>query len=164
VADGGSVRGGTMNKYLKYFYYVLQHKWYVLIECWNEGLYWQGIIHDLSKFSFIEFYAYSWRFMASPLDKATSIEKYDKLFQYAWLNHQHHNPHHWNYWVVNQAKKEALPMPEKYLMEMICDWRAMGRKFGDTAKVFFENNQHKMVLHPDTIDRIKSILYGEAAQ
>ncbi|WP_368086883.1 hypothetical protein [Paenibacillus sp. OK003] len=29
----------------------MDHKLNVLIECWQEGLYLQGIIHDMSKFS-----------------------------------------------------------------------------------------------------------------
>ncbi len=139
--------------------YTLQHKWFVLIECWKEGLYWQGIVHDLSKFSLTEFYAYSWNFFAIPLELADSGDTYKTLFQYAWLHHQHYNKHHWNYWVVNQVKKEALPMPEKYVCEMVCDWRAMSRKFGDTAGDYFSKNQHKMVLHPETLQKIKEKLF-----
>ncbi|CRK82930.1 hypothetical protein BN000_02885 [Neobacillus massiliamazoniensis] len=30
--------------------YILDHKLNVLVECWIEGLYIQGITHDLSKF------------------------------------------------------------------------------------------------------------------
>ncbi len=147
-----------MSKYIKNLWYVVQHKWFVLIECWKEGLYWQGIIHDLSKFSVTEFYAYTWNFFALPVERTDTGDTYKTLFQYAWLHHQHHNKHHWNYWVVNQMKQEALPMPEKYVREMICDWRAMSRKFGDTAEEYFCKHRHNMVLHPQTFQRVEELL------
>ena len=46
-----------MNKYLKYFKTICIHKWYVFIECYKQGIIWQGIIHDMSKFSSSEFIA-----------------------------------------------------------------------------------------------------------
>lgn len=133
-----------------------------MLECWKEGLYWQGIVHDFSKFSSSEFPAYAWNFFANLAEQAATKDRIQQDFFYAWLHHQHHNKHHWNYWVVNQNKKEALPMPEKYLLEMICDWRAMGRKFGDTAQDFFEKNHQKMVLHPETLERVQQILCARA--
>lgn len=39
-----------MKKYFHYIWYVLRHKWFVLLECWRHGLYWRGIKHDWSKF------------------------------------------------------------------------------------------------------------------
>lgn len=147
-----------MRKYFENLVYILQHKWYVLIECWKEGLYWQGIVHDLSKFSLAEFPAYSSKFFSSSVERANMKNDIQKVFSYAWLHHQHNNKHHWNYWVVNQYKKEAVPMPEKFILEMICDWRAMSSKFGDTAQEFFESRYEKMVLHPETLARIEHIL------
>jgi hypothetical protein len=147
-----------MRKYVENVVYILQHKWYVLIECWKEGLYWQGIIHDMSKFSRAEFPAYAKNFFSSLNEQAKTKGDIQKVFSYAWLHHQHHNKHHWNYWVVNQYTKEAVPIPEKYILEMICDWRAMSRKFGDTAQEFFEKNYYRMVLHPETFTRIEQIL------
>ncbi len=148
-----------MTKYFKYFKYVLEHKWFVLIECWREGLYWQGITHDLSKFSLPEFSAYAWIFFATSTEKAGKEKIIKRDFSYAWLRHQHKNKHHWGYWVVDQHKKEALPIPEKYVMEMICDWRAMARKFGDTTQEYFQKNSHKIVLHPETLKCIRLNLY-----
>ena len=139
-----------VSKYFRNLWHIIVHKWYVFIECWKKGLYWQGVIHDFSKFSPIEFYAYAWYFFAYPLEKSMSRGKFLHIFNYAWLHHQHHNKHHWNYWVVDQYKKEALPMPEKYIQEMLCDWAAMSRKFGDSPREFFKKTRHEMVLHPQT--------------
>lgn len=53
-----------MEKYWKYFKYVIRHKWYVLIECFKKGQYWRGITHDLSKFLPDEFIPYAKYFYA----------------------------------------------------------------------------------------------------
>ena len=48
-----------MNKYLKYFLYVLEHKKNVGIECIKEGRYIHAITHDMSKFRPSEFIPYA---------------------------------------------------------------------------------------------------------
>lgn len=47
-----------MNKHWQYFKYVIRHKWYTLIECAKLGIFWRGIVHDLSKFSKAEWGPY----------------------------------------------------------------------------------------------------------
>ena len=111
---------------LKYLWYVVQHKWFVMLECFKEGLYWQGIIHDLSKFSPAEFFSYALRFFYKTEDQER-LEKIRNAFFYAWLHHLHHNKHHWDHWIL---EGKPLKMPKKYVIEMICDWRAMGRSLG----------------------------------
>jgi len=133
-------------KYWKYLLYVIRHKYYVFIECRKEGLIWQGIVHDLSKFNPVEFIPYTDRFF-SERGYAPDVLT---AFWYAWLHHQHRNKHHWNHWVVDQHEQRALQMPDKYVIEMICDWRAMGRDFKDTAKDFYTKNMDKIILHPLT--------------
>lgn len=145
-------------KYLKYLKYLLKHKYFVLIECFKEGLYWQGLIHDLSKFSLDEFLAYSWSFYATDKEKKGINFRIERYFKYSWLHHQHKNKHHWNYWVYDQKKQKALPMPKRYMLEMLCDWRAMGVVFGDTARMFWEKNKNKMIIHPETIAEIEKRL------
>lgn len=144
-----------MKKYVKNLLYILQHKWYVFCECWKEGLCIQGIFHDMSKFSKIEFISYAWHFFSKEKKYPGQNREH---FQYAWLHHQHKNKHHWNYWVYDQANQKALEMPYKYMVEMICDWRAMGRKFGDTAKDFFIKHEHDIILHPATKRNVLYIL------
>ena len=40
---------------LRHFKTICVHKFWVGYYCFKAGLYWQGIVHDLSKFSPIEF-------------------------------------------------------------------------------------------------------------
>lgn len=134
--------------------YILDHKLNVLIECWKEGLYIQGITHDLSKFLPQEFLPYAKKFF---FDGQKNVN--DELkWKYAWLRHQHSNKHHWEYWVVDPNNKQAIPMPKKYLIEMVCDWRSFSRKWGKKVKPTTLDLSDKILLHPDSKKELEIIL------
>lgn len=131
-------------KYWKYFKYVMEHKKNVFIECWKAGLYVHAFTHDLSKLRPSEFFPYAKFF----------FEKKDiSNFQTGWLFHQKRNKHHWNYWVLINEKNEIIPlqMPHKYIIQMVCDWGGMSRKFGDTPEQYYKINESNFILHPLTI-------------
>lgn len=145
-----------MNKYWKYFKYIMEHKKNVFIECWKEGLYLHAFTHNLSKFSPSEFIAYARYFYG---DK----EKYKEQFDLAWEHHFMNNKHHWEYWCYDLEEywmgsikleycklKTPNDMPYKYIKQMICDWKGMSRKFGDTAQEFYLKNYNKMELSDKT--------------
>lgn len=136
-----------MSKYWKYFIYVIEHKKNVFIECMKEGLYIHAFTHDLSKFNPIEFKPYANYYYGNG-DKPT--------FDYAWLHHQRKNKHHWDYWVKGSGK--AIPMPDKYIKQMICDWNGMSRKFGDTAQEYYISNIEDINVHIDTRIKIELML------
>ena len=139
------------------FLYIIEHKINVLVECWKEGLYIQGITHDLSKFSPKEFFPYTKKFF---VDK--EIDSIDETkWKFAWLHHQHKNKHHWEYWVVDPIQKQALPMPRKYLLEMVCDRRSFSRRWGRKVKMSNLSLTNKMILHPETRDALKIIIENE---
>lgn len=148
-------------RYWNNLLYILQHKWYVLLECWKKGLYWQGILHDMSKFSLTEFLAYSNKFHHEKEASSDQAAQHEAAFQYAWLHHQHHNKHHWNYWVVNQVTQEAVPMPHKYVLEMVCDWKAMARKRKTSHTEHYRHHAHTLLLHPETRRQLDNIMKGE---
>lgn len=110
-------------KYFKYFKTICIHKWYVFIECCKEGIIWQGIIHDMSKFSPSEFIASARYYFGDRSDSVIDegiIEKY----QQAWLHHKGHNKHHWEYWVdwnSDTGEYELTRIPLKYLQEIYAD-------------------------------------------
>ena len=109
-----------MDKYLGHLKTILVHKWYVGIECFKQGLYWQGIVHDFSKFSYVEFF-YSAQYFngtSTPIGR----EKIEKGYSLAWLNHKAKNKHHWEYWTdFYEGVCKPVPIPEKYIREMACD-------------------------------------------
>lgn len=142
-----------MKKYWKYFRYVVEHKKNVFIECWKVGLYYQAFTHDLSKFLPSEFIPYARFFYET--DREKNYKRSDESnmnFQMGWLHHQKRNKHHWNYWVsvtrINDIR--PMPMPKKYVLEMIADWRAMSRKFGGSAQEHYKKIKHEMMFHIET--------------
>lgn len=139
-----------MKKYWLYFKYIIEHKRNVFLECRKvKGMWWHGITHDLSKFSPSEFFPYARKFYGNYPPKALlkdigyknikTKESIEEEFQKAWEHHYKNNPHHWNYWI-------GKDMDCKDIDKMICDWKAMGRKFGDTAQEFYLKNYKKMDL------------------
>ncbi|MBT2692785.1 DUF5662 family protein [Bacillus sp. ISL-55] len=137
--------------------YIIEHKVNVLVECWRVGLYLQGITHDLSKFHPNEFMPYTKKFF---LDR--NIDSYDEMkWKHAWLHHQHKNKHHWEYWVVDPNQKLALPMPRKYLLEMVCDWRSFSRRWGRKVRLSNLKLTEKMILHPETRDALEMVIKNE---
>ena len=144
-----------MYKYLKYFQYLFRHKWFVFLACCKYGLYWQGIVHDWSKFLLDELIPYADYFYGGDRrkDRFYSPEQGPYKFNVAWMKHQHRNPHHWQHWVLqnDDGTKLALEMPKKYAKEMICDWIGAGQAqgFNDTASWYLKNKD-KMILANST--------------
>lgn len=169
-----------MNKHWKYLCYVIKHKWFVMMACFARGLYWQGIVHDLSKFRPSEWGPYAEYFYG---EKKTDQEitehnrrawmvvgsfaysnKYKQdRFDEAWLFHQHRNPHHWQHWILRQDDGEVkvLEMPEKYALEMLCDWEGAGLAITGTKEYdqWYLRNKDSIQLHPKTRDLIERRMF-----
>jgi len=154
-------------KHFRYLWYVLRHKWYCFLECCKLGMPLVGITHDLSKFRPSEWFGYVEKFygdkekqnrrqfdLASDYGGLHEMIPWgllpDDQFKLAWLHHQRRNPHHWQYWVYRKDEGEVfpVPMPRRYLKEMVADWRAMGRTF-DGAAAWYEKNRDKILLREE---------------
>ena len=112
---------------------VLKHKFEVAKICFKFGLYWQGIVHDLSKFSPTEFIP-SVKYYSgtrSPIE----AEKEDKGYSMAWLHHKSRNKHHFWYWVDYNNKQVQSPVriPLKYVYELLADTIAAGKVYSSNA-------------------------------
>ena len=89
----------------------------LLFKC---DLYWQGLTHDLSKYSPTEFWLGVKYFTGTASPHLT--ERKDKGYSDAWIHHHNRNKHHAEYWVdIVDGKSTPVRMPFKYLAEMICD-------------------------------------------
>lgn len=104
-----------MKPHLKYFWYVLRHKWFVLVA----GLQLrvsivQLITHDWSKFLPSEWGSYvayfygdypkydpddPWKWNRRGYHGPTTYEV-KQWFDQAWNHHQKRQPHHWQYWLL----------------------------------------------------------------
>ena len=155
-----------MKNFIGHLNTVLTHKYYVFIHAARLGLYKQGIMHDMSKFSIAEFtsgityYAHG---KHSPNETERSIYGYSS----AWLHHKGRNKHHFEYWSdYNPIEKKVKPvkMPYKYLLEMLCDRLAASKVY--QGKNYNENHPYSYFLrckenrfiHPVTSDTIEELL------
>src|SRR3990167_5569537 len=157
--------------YVKYLRYVLRHKWFFFVECFKRGMFWRGLMHDMSKFYPSEFIPYARFFYGDWYDweeikykSPTCPWRWTKRqFDIAWLKHQHRNPNHWQYWLLQNDEDgfEKIQMPVKFVEEMICDWKGAGAaqgKKGDT-KNWYEKHKDKMVLHDLTRELVDRMVY-----
>lgn len=86
----------TLKNAVKHLKTIVTHKYYVGKYCFKAGLYVQGILHDLSKFSPTEFWESVQYFQGtrSPIDACKEENGYSN----AWLHHKGHNKHHYEFW------------------------------------------------------------------
>lgn len=160
-----------MIKHFKYLWYIIRHKWYVLCECWVMGLYWRGLVHDLSKTLPSEWFPYT-RYFYGDYPKLEDISpaikwmytgyysfQIEDQFNLAWLKHIHRNPHHWQYWILREDSGNTfpIPMPEIYMKEMLADWRGAGKAITgkDNTPEWYEKNKGNMQLHLETREWIE---------
>ena len=109
----------------QHFKTITRHRLIVMAGCFKVGLYWQGLTHDLSKYSPTEFWvgAKYYQGVRSP----NAAEREDKGYSEAWMHHKGRNRHHYEYWTdmnMESRRYESVPMPRKYLVEQIMDRRA----------------------------------------
>ena len=144
---------------------ITKHRWLVRGGCFRVGLYWQGLTHDLSKYSPTEFLtgAKYYQGTRSP----NTAEREDKGYSEAWMHHKGRNRHHYEYWTdlsMETKKYESLPMPRKYLAEMVMDRRAacityQGKNYKDDAALcYLRNSIEKNRMHPQTRQELDYLL------
>lgn len=115
---------------LGHFKTITKHKLLVAKGCFRLGLYYQGIMHDMSKYSPTEFIpgVIYYQGTASPNNR----ERLKKGVSMAWLHHKGRNKHHFEYWIdysLDPSKKGLVGMkiPKKYMAEMFVDRISAGK-------------------------------------
>lgn len=113
---------------------VQRHRHLVRQYCFRLGLYWQGLTHDLSKFSPVEFWAGVKYFQGdrSPND----AQRRDIGYSASWMHHKGRNRHHFEYWTdysMDGSGISGVEMPKKYVAEMFCDRIAACRVYQGDA-------------------------------
>ena len=101
---------------------VLTHKYWVFYYSCKLGIPWRGFVHDLSKFSPIEFWE-SVKYYQGGKSSPINACKADKGYSLAWQHHKGRNPHHYEYWVDKfDEGGVAINMPMPYKLEMLADY------------------------------------------
>lgn len=109
-----------MKKLFGHFMTISKHKGIVMWLCFRCGYYKQGLLHDLSKYSFSEFITGVRYFQGNR--SPNGVDKMLHGYSAAWLHHKGRNKHHWEYWTdVSKGQFVPLQMPVNYVIEMYCD-------------------------------------------
>jgi len=111
---------GFFYRLIGHFKTITYHKYLVQSMCFKCGLIKQGILHDLSKYSFQEFWP-SVKYYQGNRSPIT-YEKELKGYSECWLHHKGRNKHHWEYWIDRKAYN-IVPneMPFNYVLESVLD-------------------------------------------
>lgn len=151
-------------KFFKHLKTVCRHRRQVRKNCFRVGLIYQGLTHDLSKFSPSEFIpgAKYWQGNRSPQARERELFGYSP----AWLHHKGRNRHHFEYWTDVDKNGNVIPvdMPPKYFAEMICDRVAAskvykGKDYTDSCPFeYYKGRKDKVFMHPDTAKRLEYFL------
>ena len=149
----------------KHFHTITKHRHKVIYHCFKTGIGWQGLFHDLSKYSPTEFIPGAKHYLGT----RSPNERERELFGYslAWMHHKGRNKHHFEYWNdVNPATKqyEPVPMPLRYVTEMFCDRVAAckiyrGQNYADNAALeYFIRGNARSKMHSETADILEEWL------
>ena len=149
----------TLRNAVRHFLTITHHKLLVMRNCFRVGLYRQGLVHDLSKYSPTEFWvgARYYQGFRSP----NAAERADRGYSSAWLHHKGRNRHHFEYWIDirgnGDGTLEGKPMPVRYVVEMFCDRVAASKVYeksdytdrSSLAYYELENSCGYALIHPD---------------
>lgn len=112
----------TFKKALGHFMTITRHRHKVIAHSKRAGILWQGLRHDLSKYSPTEFIAGARYYSGDRSPNEGERREYG--YSAAWLHHKGRNKHHFEYWSDYNTVShmlEPVPMPPKYIAEMFCD-------------------------------------------
>lgn len=150
---------------IKHFITITKHRNKVISHCFKAGIGFQGLFHDLSKYSPTEFIPGAKYYLGtrSPNEKEREVFGYSL----AWMHHKGRNKHHFEYWVdINPKEKKYMPvpMPMRYVTEMFCDRVAaskiyQGEKYTDRSALdYFIRGHARDKMHVETADMLEGWL------
>lgn len=153
-------------KWIRHLHTVNHHRYLVMKHCFRVGLYQQGLLHDLSKYSPAEFWTGVKYYQGdrSPNDE----ERRQKGYTAAWLHHKGRNRHHLEYWIdYSQEGNHAMAgmrMPNRYVVEMFCDRMAASKTYrgaryrdSDPYDYYMRSKSH-YILHPEVQRLLETLL------
>lgn len=149
----------------KHFKTITTHRFLVRKGCFAMGLYWQGLTHDLSKYSPTEFWngARYYQGVRSP----NAAERELKGYSEAWIHHKGRNRHHYEYWTdmsKETGRYESVPVPRRYLAEMVADRVAAckvyeGKNYTPgSALAYLERSREKNLINRQTLQELSYLL------
>lgn len=149
-----------------HFKTITNHKIMVMEGCFYVGLYWQGIMHDLSKYMPDEFLVGVKYFQGTR--SPNNAEREDIGYSSAWLHHKGRNKHHYEYWMDYSSDdgKGIIPanMPDRYIVEMFIDRVAASKNYNkenyrdDFPLQYYKKGMAADFMHPETRKKLEFLL------
>ena len=148
-----------------HFKTITRHRHEVIKNCRKAGILWQGLRHDLSKYTPAEFISGAKYYQGdrSPNDMERSVYGYSS----AWMHHKGRNKHHFEYWTDYDSKTKKygpVKMPIKYVKEMFCDRLAASKIYQGEKYIsshpyeYFNLGRERRLIHQETSDLIERLL------
>ncbi len=157
------------SKILKHLKTVHIHRKEVRKSCWQMGLIWQGLIHDLSKYSPTEMkIAKYYSGKRSPHEECRALNGYSS----SWNHHYHRNKHHFQFWWDENEDGQIIPvkMPFEYLVESFCDMVGAGKayakgkgvewKTSDPWNYYIQHCKGKRIMNSQSEYLLKKLLWN----
>ena len=154
-------------KALQHLKTINHHKWLVCQGCFKVGLYKQGLLHDLSKYSPTEFLVGCKFYQGTR--SPNNAEREVKGYSAAWLHHKGRNKHHYEYWIDygldGTNRMIGMKMPVRYVVEMFLDRIAaskvyIGEAYNDSDPLrYYENGRAGELMHPETRALLEKLLH-----
>lgn len=149
----------------KHFVTITKHRHLVMRHCIKAGIFGRGLLHDLSKYTPVEFIpgAIYYSGTKSPNER----ERKENGYSLAWMHHKGRNKHHFEYWVdynIETKKNEPVEMPLKYVVEMFCDRVAASKiynpkTYNDSFPLeYFVKGKGKRAINPNTSRLLEELL------
>ena len=155
-------------KALEHLRTINHHKWLVMKHCFKVGLYKQGLLHDMSKYTPTEFLVGCRYYQGNR--SPNNAEREATGYSTAWLHHKGRNKHHYEYWLDYSVDPgEGIvgqKMPIRYAVEMFMDRVAASKTYmGDRYTVsqplkYYEQGAEKLgkMIHPETAALLRHLL------
>lgn len=158
--------------YWRHFKTITEHKLLVMKGCFRIGLYKQGLLHDLSKFSPTEFLVGAKYYQG--IQSPNNAERKDIGYSSAWLHHKGRNKHHYEYWLDYSAHAGdgliPVKMPDKYIAEMFVDRVSASKIYNkghytdDMPLNYYKQGKSFDFMHPYTREHLELLLNMLATQ
>ena len=140
-----------------HFKTITKHRHKVIENCAKAGILFQGLFHDLSKYTPEEFLPGAEFCTGTRSPNEGEREKYG--YSKAWMHHKGRNRHHFEYWTDYDPVTRVMSpvkMPLRYVVEMFCDRLAAskiykGENYTDSCPLeYFLKGKKMRKIHPET--------------
>lgn len=145
---------------------VLKHKFLVFRYCCKAGIPFRGLVHDMNKFGFTEFFLSSKYYDGTK--SPTIIEReYKDGISMICLHHTGRNKHHWQYWIDFDRNQFIIAkMPYKCCLEFVCDMLSASKTYNskefsyEVVLDYYVKRYDSYLMHPGCKEFVRECFKG----